>query len=943
MRDTELHEFMENYRSESSDTITHVSMGSVNGRFSLPRHSLEEFWKLYCDGVASDDNNTYGLAEFPQAYVPFIIDLDIKAKSDKVKRLYKRNRLPDIVGLINEALRQTVHNYTDEDLTCLVLEKPPYRRENGQVSSGLHLHYPWLFLDSTKIQHYIYPKIVEYFRESNIFEPLNLTQHVTLDFGVVKTTWMMYGSIKKDGTSPYLVTKFFNHEAEEIRIGEALKHYKLYDVEGDQIELKGKIKYYLPRILSFFPMGRMSKEVKRDQESMFKEEILSEVNKKRKMPTFEERDNEDPVKDLEVAAKYLPLLSARRATDYEDWRKVGMILYNIGHGCRDSYEMWVEFSKRTQEDNFKEEVCIDYWENKMRPSNYTVGTIKYYAKKDNFEEYSKLKEVEGKKILYQNVSGTHRSVANMLYEEYSDSFVCASIERNMWFQFTNHTWQEVQGGFALRNIMSEKLPSKYDKILGALHLERSEAVRDKSMAPGEGDQIQEQIKKINKILRDLETHPFKQQVLRECCDIFFDPKFFSKLDSNEMLIGFQNGILDLRTCKLRDGQPDDYVSKCIPHDFVEYTESDPCVIEVNEFIEKLFPDPELKEYFLETNCEMFEGFNKRKIIQLWNGQGDNGKSMLMNLMDMAFGTYSIKLPTTVMTGKRTPSGGACPELARCGQGTRIATIQEPSRKDEANSGTLKELSGNDPFYARDLFKSGGDINPMFKLIVICNHLIRTDSEDPALWNRFRVLPFESKFPKLGDGPPVSRDYQEQIRQKRFPRDPEFQLKLPRMCKPFLWILLNHYRKLQTDEYGIRIEPEKVLAATERYKRENDIFLQYITECIIEDTKSTMSIKAMWDSYKDWFRSSYPGLSICNKLEMTEYLKKVWGEALPGTRWQGYRFREEEDDLRENKAFKIPCAAIAEDPGSRKSSGKRSGSKKGSGKKIEFDSDDDNTL
>ena len=35
-------------------------------------------------------------------------------------------------------------------------------------------------------------------------------------------------------------------------------------------------------------------------------------------------------------------------------------------------------------------------------------------------------------------------------------------------------------------------------------------------------------------------------------------------------------------------------------------------------------------------------------------------------------------------------------------------------------GILKELSGNDTFYARGLFQNGAEIEPMFKLVVICN-------------------------------------------------------------------------------------------------------------------------------------------------------------------------------------------------------------------------------
>ena len=50
----------------------------------------------------------------------------------------------------------------------------------------------------------------------------------------------------------------------------------------------------------------------------------------------------------------------------------------------------------------------------------------------------------------------------------------------------------------------------------------------------------------------------------------------------------------------------------------------------------------------------------------------------------------------------------------------MCIVQEPNNGDRINIGMLKELSGNDSFYARGLHKDPIDINPMFKLVMICN-------------------------------------------------------------------------------------------------------------------------------------------------------------------------------------------------------------------------------
>ena len=80
-------------------------------------------------------------------------------------------------------------------------------------------------------------------------------------------------------------------------------------------------------------------------------------------------------------------------------------------------------------------------------------------------------------------------------------------------------------------------------------------------------------------------------------------------------------------------------------------------------------------------------------------------------------------------------------------------------------------------------------------------------------NRIRVIPFETTFT---DAAPDN--IEEQIAQKRFPKDPHFAEKLEGLTKAFAWVLLNHRKHLKK-----RIEPEKVLMATANYKRKNDIY------------------------------------------------------------------------------------------------------------------------
>jgi phage/plasmid-associated DNA primase len=252
-----------------------------------------------------------------------------------------------------------------------------------------------------------------------------------------------------------------------------------------------------------------------------------------------------------------------------------------------------------------------------------------------------------------------------------------------------------------------------------------------------------------------------------------------------------------------------------------------------------------------------------------------------------FGEYAIKLPTSLIIGKRTQSSQACPELARAGNGVRWAILQEPDKKDNINIGILKELSGNDTFFARGLHQAGGEIDPMFKLTVICNDPPTISYSDKATWNRIRVVPFESTFT---NNPPDT--WEEQLRQKRFPNDPHFAEKIPHMIKPFVWVLLEHRKKGNVK----LVEPEKVILATNHYRKKNDSYQQFVDECIIIDKKAGINLSDLYTRFKEWFKESFPGQNLPTKSEVKEYYNKSWGEPIK-TFWRGKRLATIEDEVK----------------------------------------------
>jgi len=263
--------------------------------------------------------------------------------------------------------------------------------------------------------------------------------------------------------------------------------------------------------------------------------------------------------------------------------------------------------------------------------------------------------------------------------------------------------------------------------------------------------------------------------------------------------------------------------------------------------------------------------------------------------DEMLGELAIKFNTQYFTGKKVSSGSANPELARAAPPVRLGTMEEPDADEQLNIGELKKLSGGDKFWARDLFEKGKktrEVTPMFMISFICNKLPKLKYSDKATWNRFRVIPFEATF--VEPDQPCPETFEEQMKQKRFPMDKEFKHKIHGMVSAWAWYLLE-WRK----QISVRKEPEKVREATAAYRRQNDIYRQFIEECIIEDD-SILSITEMYAHFKEWFKEGWPNMSLPIKNEVKEYFEKLWGELGTGSKWKGYRIRTLQDDINDGE-------------------------------------------
>jgi P4 family phage/plasmid primase-like protien len=839
-----------------NEEYTHTSKIKPCGKYNIREQDLEEFYQVYNQVI--EEGGIAGITEKPETIVPLIVDIDFRYSLDKgIRRYYKSTHIKEIIEVYQEIIEKIVKEPNEKMFYCCVLEKTGPSVYQGVCKDGFHLHFPYFYTEHWVQKEYIRNEAIKMIKSKKILEDIPLIEGLekVIDKNIPSNTWLMYGSRKEIKSEPYLLTKRYNKDMELLQLKSVFKK-KFNDAP---------LNWNLPRYLSIRG-NYAATELKSN--IVIKKEI-SKKNSKREY----RRELEDILSDLIISEQLLEMLNEERANDYRQWMEIGWVLYNISEGHEKGLNLWIQFSMKS--DKFKEGECEKLWE-KIEIRDITLGTLKHFARNDAPSEFNSWKDVQINNLLQQGISMAHNDIAKILHIMFENRFICADVEKQIWYEFKGHRWIRDVKGFNLRSQLSHDLYNKYANLMReySTKLTTEEDVIQKQI-------INSKILLISKLLDKLKNTTFKNSVMTEAMEYFYDKNFIDKMDENPYLLVCENGVYDSENKIFRDGRPEDYCTKTTGLYYHEFDEDDASIIELNNIFKKIFVNPKLFKFFKQTASDLIRGGNRHKVFVIWTGSGDNGKSVCADLLEKAFGDYYYTPPTTILTGKQGQSANATAEFLPC-KGARVVVVSETDNADVLNCGTMKKLTGGDPFYARGLFKEPIKINPQFKLILHCNKLPNVSAEDKASWNRIRVLPYESTFVKGNTAP---KDIQQQNNKKMFPMDKSLKDKLHDLAEPFLYWLIKEYEKFGDQDL---YEPDEVTGATNVYHKTNDFYLQFLDERIIEtkNNKDYITITLIYTLFKEWYKDSYPGRKIPSRIMVKESMEKKLGKQEKGV-WKGF--------------------------------------------------------
>jgi P4 family phage/plasmid primase-like protien len=500
--------------------------------------------------------------------------------------------------------------------------------------------------------------------------------------------------------------------------------------------------------------------------------------------------------------------------------------------------------------------------NPLNGNVLTIRSLAYWAKQDDPKQYELYNKEEFKNMMKKSLDGNTYFLAKSVHSKYADRFVCSALKTNTWWEFKNHRWQRKEEGYSLKLLFSEDFANEFNKEIAEISLKATQ------LAGIEKEELQQRRTRIDKIVSNLMNTHFKETLLKECKNLFYDDKFEEKLDSNIHLLGFENGVYDLEQGVFRDGRPDDYITLSTKNDFHKWSDRNPYNNHIQRFFEQIFPNEIVRKYFLTVLSTLVSGETKEEKMHILNGCGSNGKSLTTDLLSYAFGDYYMSCPITIITRKRGQSNETSPEKVRM-KGRRVGIFQETDDGEKLNVGVLKEITGGDKMLIRDLFKGANDMiefKPQMKYFVTCNQFPEVPSVDDGTWRRLRVLLFGSNF------------VNNPLKANEFKIDTMMKQKIPQWGQAFISYLVHLYMTEYKDKNYLT-EPAEVMVSTNQYKMENDYCTEYFMSriSVTNNIKNVISETTLWVDFKTWYKVAYETKSLPKKTDFAKFLIKQLGE------------------------------------------------------------------
>lgn len=535
-----------------------------------------------------------------------------------------------------------------------------------------------------------------------------------------------------------------------------------------------------------------------------------------KTPTLETSTNEFTEEfNLDEIKEHLENIPNDKAWD--DWEKMGQLLYNISKGSNEGYELFKSWSSKNQ--NYNELSTFKLWKGlKIRTENVlTIGSLFYLSKSNDETKYN---SIRNKYDLCKVARAlTHYDVAKYFYNYKPYSYIYKS--EYGWFSLLpNNTWyySEKEPILLLKDIAETIIPLVNKKI-NSLN-----KTNDK-----------DDIKALGNLKRSVGTTTFCNGVIKFLQTFYLNDNILKLMDESKHLFAFNDKVVDLDANIVRDIKPTDYISITTGYNYP--TKSDSKIRnEIYKFLYSIFENNEMVQFEIDKMSYVLHGNKKFEVFVIETGIGRNGKGSKSKLVQQVLGNYYVSIPISTFTKPNDKKDAPNPALVSC-RGKRFIESQEPEKTDKLQVGMLKEMTGNDILTCRSLFGKPIQFISQALISIQLNGNPTYNKIDNAITMRNIIQPFPFQF--------VNKDIIELQEHQRY-GDSNIKQYISSIewRNEYILMLLENYQKIKNKQLSI---PNDIKDRTEQNIGDNIPIKEWVDEHLIAGSEN-MLLKDIYKKY-----------------------------------------------------------------------------------------------
>lgn len=906
--------------------------GNVDSGWKLhvPEEKKEEFFQNYYNKRVKH-GLPCSLGEKPHPkYNQIRIDIDLKylikdVKTDTLNHIYNIETIKKL--LIRKVL--IISEYIEipiKGINFTIFEKKHPTLDGGikskskYIKDGIHILCPDIVLDNN-ILHAIYADFIADEETIKISKDLGSDEDISKIFDkcvIDKVLWMLYGSGKPkyEPENYYKDTVTFNFK---------------YNPDNGKVSVKdidlGLSEYQKIVYFSNFnktPNCKIHENIDIEQiklrlnNSKSKKTELSAIDR---LQLFNNKPSKTSSKvvDFALIKHLLKCLSKERYSNYDEWFKVGVCLYNI---CDYLLSAFIEWS--SQWEHFSKSDVEHEWYNKIRKygEGYALSLeqLKRMAKDDNPKMYYKLMNAKRQTFLmkiiekissqltYDGKKQLKKVIGPLDLSKYISQYInelcqwqikCADNTSSTWYIFKNGLWQEDKGAHSIHSLISEELIPSFRNTAKAIQQEMitlqisgSNNMITNNLATTQSsdmelsnnfdvislssndnrgqDLLQSNLKiELNKhqiativSLNDyLQKTINRSNLIKDMSQQCYDKDFYTYLNENRNIFVCGNCTLDLVNLEIREGLPED-MSTIKSH--IDYPincddeESMELMTVVQDLLDKIFPIFECQEHSLNVFAESLSGIQRREKFIIHTGSGGNGKSVIFDLLHIVFGEYSYSPDATIFSFHNDNPNTANPVIAGV-KGKRLIDTGEPDAAKPFNVAGIKKMTGGDSLTGRHLHKELISFKPQGTFHICTNDIPKIDGPaDGGIERRMEVHQYPSRFVSPNDKKlknPEKYPYH-YPRDEKF-RNPEY---LTKLAPYLLKLLFERYCRLYKSKFVELLDeaniPKQIRQFTEDYIKSSNAIDLFIDEHIEEREGYRQKFTEIYHEFKRFSTESH---------------------------------------------------------------------------------------